>query len=254
MSQSETPLRYRLRRPGGDTDPSKVFNAPGVIVAIVLTNIAVFLLVAFAPYKIAYGIAEAGALNPARFFAGLNSNAGLLGITSPLIAHMFLHGGLFHLAMNMFFLLAFGSPIAKRMGAENALGTSGAFASASMFLTFYLLCGILGGLAFAIANAGEYTSLVGASGGVSGLLGGLVRFGFSRTTLFGPEDARFVKLFSRPVMTITLVILATNNPIASSMLGAMSGGVNIAWEAHLGGYFFGLLTYPFFERAARGLR
>ena len=31
-------------------------------------------------------------------------------------------------------------------------------------------------------------------------------------------------------------------------------GANIAWEAHLGGYFFGLLAYPFFERAAQGFR
>ena len=36
--------------------------------------------------------------------------------------------------------------------------------------------------------------------------------------------------------------------------GALAGGASIAWEAHIGGYMFGLLTYPFFDRLARALR
>ncbi len=245
---------YRLRRPGGEVDRSRIVNAPGVVLVIAGAIVAAFVLVAVAPERTARVAQEAAGLVPAAFARGPEANGGVLAMVSPLVTHMFVHAGIAHLAMNTFFLLAFGTPVARRMNADGALQSAGALASASMFLTFFLLSGAVGALAFVALHADEYTLLVGASGGVFGLLGGLVRFAFNRSTLFGPEAARFNSLTDRPVIGWTAFVLLTNNPVFAALLSPMAGGGGIAWEAHIGGYFFGLLTYPFFERAARGFR
>lgn len=245
---------YELRRPGGDVDRSRIVNAPGVVLVIAGAIVAAFALVAIAPERTARIAQQSAGLVPAVFAAGPAANGGLLSMLSPLVTHMFVHAGLAHLAMNTLFLLAFGTPVARRMNADRALQSAGAFASASMFLTFFLLSGAIGALVFIGMHADEYTLLVGASGGVFGLLGGLVRFAFNRSTLFGPEDARFNSLKDSPVIGWTAFVLLTNNPVFAALLSPMAGGGGIAWEAHIGGYVFGLLTYPFFERAARGFR
>jgi membrane associated rhomboid family serine protease len=254
MSQEGNRPSYRLKRPGGDVDRGRVFNAPGVVLLIAGATIAAFVILGFLDRDVRRVVETAGAVIPAVFMGGSEANNGVLSMLSPLIAHMFLHGGIMHLLMNTFFLLAFGTPVARRMGAEGALQSSSAFAAASMFATFYLLSGVAGALLFIALHADQYIFLVGASGGVSGLLGGLVRFAFNRSTLFGPEEARTSPLLSRPVLAWTTFILAFNNPVGAALLSPIAGGASIAWEAHLGGYFFGLLTYPFFERAARGFR
>lgn len=252
MRQNGRQPSYRMRRPGGDADPSRVFNTPGIVLFIALATLGAFLFLAFAPERTARLIEIAGAVIPGKFSKGVEVNHGVLPMLSPLIAHMFLHAGIAHLLFNLLWLVAFGTPVARRMGADGALQSAGAFAAASMFLTFYLLSGIAGALGFIALHADEYTLLVGASGGVSGLLGGLVRFAFNRSTLFGPEAARMSPLLSRPVLVWSGFVLAVNNPVAAALMSPMAGGASIAWEAHLGGYIFGLLTYPFFERAARG--
>lgn len=253
MSDGAEKPSYRLRRPGGDVDRNRIVNAPGIVLLIAGATIAAFLLLAFAPDRMARIAAQAAAVVPAVFVSGAEANGGVLAMLSPLIAHMFVHAGLAHLLINVLFLLAFGTPVARRMGADGALQSTSSFASASMFLTFYLLCGVFGALAFIALHANDLIPMVGASGGVFGLFGALSRFAFNRSTLFGPEEARFGSLRDPSVMGWVLFVVATNNPIAASLLSPMAGG-GIAWEAHLGGYFFGLITYPFFEKAARGFR
>jgi membrane associated rhomboid family serine protease len=257
MSDPRDQPSYRLRRPGGEVDPSRIFNTPGVVLAIVLLTVAVFVLMIILPDRTASIIEFAAAVLPLRLMAGPAANGGFLAMASPLIAHMFFHAGIAHLLMNMAFLLAFGTPVARRMGADNALKSSAAFASASLFLTLYLLSGIVGALTYVGLHVNDYALLIGASGGVSGLLGALVRFAFNRSTLFGPEAAKLSPLLSSGVLTWTGVFVGTNivfGAFGGALTGALSGDGNIAWEAHLGGYFFGLLAFPFFDRAARAFR
>jgi len=254
-SEQGEPASYRLRRPGGEIDRSRIINAPGIVLVIAGLIIGAFLFFIFAPRELSNSILASTVLIPARFSAGIEANGGALAMASPLITSMFIHGGIAHLVLNSFFLLAFGTPVARRIGADGALQSAGAFSSAVMFLTFFLLCGAAGSLAFIALNPAGQIPVVGASGGVYGLLGGLVRFAFNRSTLFGPEEARFNSLFDRPVLGWTAFVVLTNNPAFAALLSPMAGeGAGIAWEAHLGGYIFGLLAFPFFERAARGIR
>lgn len=253
MSDASEKPPYRLRRPGGEIDQTRIFNVPGVLLAIAGVTALFFVLMAFAPERMAQIIEVSAAVSPRRFLLGPERNGGLLEMVSPLITHMFVHANLPHLLFNSLWLLAFGAPVARRMGAENALQSTTAFASAALFLTFYLLSGVFGALTYIAAHSNELTLLVGASGGVSGLLGGVVRFAFNRSTLFGPEHATISPLTSRSVLTWTMIVILMN--VALGLFGGvLTGGADIAWEAHIGGYFFGLLAYPFFEHMARSFR
>src|SRR5216110_138035 len=78
---------------------------------------------------------------------------------STLVTSMFLHGGWAHLGGNMLYLWIFGDNLEKIMGHIR-------------FLIFYLVCGVAAGLAHIAFNAGSNMPTVGASGAISGVLGG----------------------------------------------------------------------------------
>lgn len=87
---------------------------------------------------------------------------------STLFTSMFLHGGWAHLGGNMLYLWIFGDNIEKAMGHVR-------------FLVFYLVCGLAAGLAHIAFNSASGVPTVGASGAISGILGGyLVLFPHNR--------------------------------------------------------------------------
>lgn len=250
MTDTSEKPPYKLRRPGGEIDQSRIFNVPGILLGLAGATVFFFIALRLAPDRAAYIFEYSAAVSPERFMRGPEGNGGLLAMLSPLIAHMFVHASVSHLFMNTAFMLAFGAPVARRMGTDNALKSTSAFASASLFLTFYFLSGIFGSLFYIALHANQPIYLVGASGGVSGLLGGLVRFAFNRSTLFGPEHATISPLTSPSVISWSIVVIAMNIFIGV-FGGGLVGGASIAWEAHIGGYLFGLITYPFFEHLAK---
>lgn len=80
-----------------------------------------------------------------------------------LITYQFIHNGWLHIIVNMWFLLIFGDNIEKKFGHAK-------------YLIFYLVCGIISGLAYIFTSANLTTSLVGASGAISGVLGAYMIF------------------------------------------------------------------------------
>lgn len=242
-----------LRRPGGEIDSNRFFNVPGVVLFIAVLNILVFAALVLLPYRFVDVLVKAGAVTPKWFLAGPEAHGGWLNMLSPLISHMFIHAGIMHVALNLLWMLAFGAPVARRMQTSDAMKSFSAFSRAGLFLTFYLLCGVAGALTFILAHPQEIVPMVGASGAVSGLLGGLVRFAFNRSTLFGPEYAAISPLTSKSVAIWSFFIVAMNVGIGV-FAGRLAGGGVIAWEAHVGGYLFGLFSYPMFERLSRAIK
>ncbi|MDQ7019981.1 MAG: rhomboid family intramembrane serine protease [Robiginitomaculum sp.] len=152
--------------------------------------------------------------------------------------HVFVHGGWLHLGMNILGLLAFGSPIARWL--ESSFGTrNGALA----FLLIFFLTAVAGalteGAVIALGNA-PGAVLVGASGGLMGLIGVLVRLNYGREYIPLP-------LFSRTVLMAALPWVGLNVLIAFFGMPGVSAAV--AWPAHLGGLFAGMvLAGPFAPR------
>lgn len=137
-----------------------------------------------------------------------------------LVTSLFLHGTLLHLVVNMLFLWNFGAKV------EEALGHA-------RFLAFYLASGVLAQLTDAFMRADSVVPVIGASGAISGLLGGFV-------LLHPRARLLLLLLFVIPVrMRAWVAILAW---MAVQFAFALYGDPtsSIAWWAHIGGFFAGL--------------
>ena len=191
------------------------FNAPWPAAALAAAIVGGYAIQEFLPPD---AVLNAFAFSP-RGLAG--------GQWPTLITALFLHGNWAHALMNAGLALAFGAPVARFFG----LRLQGVLA----FFGFYLLTGVLGNLAYAGFHWGGPGVLVGASGAVSGLMGGAARLIAGRGRV-GP-------IFSRAVFGIGGMWAAINVAIAifgSSLLPG-TNGAGVAWEAHIGGLLAGLL-------------
>lgn len=161
------------------------------------------------------------------------------------VTHILVHGGLAHLVINSAWLLAVGAPISKRMDGLR-------------FITFFVLCGVAGAALFLIVNPSLPAPMVGASGAISGLMAAVFRLMFAadgiegrRTLRENPADAPRLSLratfTNRRAMTAIGVWVMVNFLFAFG-LGGLSTPGGVAWEAHLGGFFAGLLAFDLFDR------
>ncbi len=226
----------------GPAGRQPVLNAPSVVLAAVAALALAHLALRFLPAPAAEAIEWAGAASPRRFFADLGRGA-LLGVL-PLATHMLLHNGFMHLVLNSLWLAAFGTPVARRLGASEKWRRDRR--ADLTFLMLFVLSGVAGALAYVILHPKSSAILIGASGGVSGLLGAFVRFGLEPRA----AQAGFSSLASQRVIiwTAAIVLLNVGFGAFAPLLGF--GAANVAWEAHLGGYAFGLLMFPAFARFA----
>lgn len=223
-----------------------VINAPPVVVA----TLGVFAAVHAA--RLLLGDEESArlllslAFIPARYGPHLMElPGGKLAAVTSFLTYMLVHGDAVHLLINSAWLLAIGSPVARRLGGPR-------------FLLFGVACGVTGALTFLVLNFGLLMPMVGASGAISGLMGGLMRFLFAALDRGGPallqEGARHVPSMPlaemlrdrRAVLTIG-VFLLLNVLLAVGIGGPTLDGA-IAWEAHVGGFLTGLVVFGAFDR------
>lgn len=223
-----------------------IFNAPGVVVAVLGVLVAVFLAAdptwGLLPDETRMWLFVLLAFVPERLGDAANTlPGGRLAAATQFVTHIFVHGDIMHLAINASWLLAMGTPVARRLGAVR-------------FLAFFLLCGVGGALLFLPFNAAP---MVGASGAISGLMGGALRFLFGPLTDGSPEPlaskAAHADLLSlRETLSDRRILIGIAawivlNIVAALALPSILDGVTIAWEAHLGGFFIGLLTFGLFD-------
>ncbi len=154
-----------------------------------------------------------------------------------LITSMFMHGGIAHIFGNMLFLFIFGDNIEDRIGHFR-------------YLIFYLVCGVLAGLAHVFATAsfaGNEASLLvpslGASGAISGVLGAyLLLFPTRRVTVLISWFVIQVPAFIAIGLWFVFQLISGLGMLGS---GSQQGGV--AYAAHIGGFIAGLLLIKVFE-------
>lgn len=167
-------------------------------------------------------------LGPRVFYLNLNQIHMLFGLVPAyvfgklfiwqLVTYMFLHGGTWHLVMNMFILWMFGSELERTWGTRE-------------FVKFYFIAGIGAGIVNAIFGmfnpASSHIPVIGASGAIYGIL-------VAYAILF-PE--RYVYIyFLIPVKVKYLVIFLIGLEFLSTYRPD-----GVAHFAHLGGALFGFL-------------
>ena len=130
-----------------------------------------------------------------------------------IITYMFVHAWLAHLAFNLFTLWMFGPRL------EHAWGTR-------TFTQFYLWCGLGGAVAHLLFA--QHSSVIGASGAISGVL---VAY-----AIHWPDEE--VYLFGVIPMKSRWLIAAM---IGMNIIFALSPSSRIDWTAHVGGMGFGWL-------------
>lgn len=155
-----------------------------------------------------------------------------------LVTAMFMHGGLAHIAGNLWFLYIFGDNV------EDYLGHG-------LYLAFYLIVGVLASLTHVFVSQVSGGNLLvpslGASGAISGVLGAyMILYPFRRVTVI-----LFRVLTEVPAWAAIGIWFAFQLIEGAGALGGKQGGV--AYGAHVGGFVFGgamLMTYLAARRTA----
>ena len=230
-----------------------IFNVPGVILAMIALLAAVHAARVYLLSDDDDTLATlAMAFIPARYTGAMEQLPGGLwsALYSP-FTHMLVHADATHLGLNSAWLLVFGTFVARRLGVLRTI-------------VFTIVTGLAGVVAFAAVHWGALLPMVGASGAVSGLMGGAIRLMHAVMRVGAMRDmavaAQFVPLGSVPealrdrqVLTIIGVTLVINLALGASgnLLTPGSGG--IAWEAHVGGFLAGLLGFGLIDPGPKPL-
>jgi len=149
-----------------------------------------------------------------------------------LLTSMFLHAGWFHLAANILYLTVFGLPVEKRLGS-------------ALFATIYVASGIVGGLAYLLAQPGSMTPAIGASCAISGIIAANLVL-FPGATLGSIAPVLFLHVVeSTPTLLLLLLWLAAQ---LFSSVASLTTSTGVAWWAHLGGFACGLVLAPLVRR------
>lgn len=210
---------------GDDNTQRRLF--PVITWLLVVINVLVFLLELAGGDEFIY----TWSFTPAYF----SENPTAFFIT--IFTSMFMHAGWLHLGGNMLYLLIFGDNVEDRFGHFK-------------FLIFYILCGMAATFAqYVLAPYVEVPNL-GASGAIAGVLGAylILMPGQRIRVLLGMWIVRLPAILVIGAW-IGLQLLSGIGTLAS--MSASKGGV--AYMAHIGGFFAGVLLTFFFRKRQRSI-
>ncbi|MCU0527276.1 MAG: rhomboid family intramembrane serine protease [Elainella sp. Prado103] len=210
-----------------------------VTYALIILNVLVFIYEASLMGPRLESFFDTWAIVPAELTASLAGSPrySVAAESITLITSQFLHGGLLHLGGNMLYLWIFGNNVEDEMGHTR-------------FLIFYLLCGVLAGLAQYVFAAGSAVPSLGASGAIAGVMGAyILRYPQARIVALIPI---FIIFFTFRVPALLFLgfwfvqqaFYGLASLGAPANIGMESGG--IAYWAHAGGFIFGAVLGPIF--------
>ncbi|MDQ6917391.1 MAG: rhomboid family intramembrane serine protease [Pseudomonadota bacterium] len=193
---------------------------PPITTALIVANVVMFLLQSIAP-----GIVVPLALWP---FAASASAIGASFGPWQLITYAFLHGGLVHLAFNMFALYMFGSAIEQVFGPRR-------------YLIYYLVCVVSAALSQLLVASlmSDIYPTVGASGGVFGLL---LAYG-----MYFPNNRVMLLFPPIPMPARVFVFVYAAIELYLGVTGTQAG---VAHFAHLGGMIGGFIMLRYWRLSA----
>ena len=233
-----------------------MFNVPPVVIA----TVAVLVLVhAFRMFALADAedmqFLLTFAFIPARYDTNL-----LVGGSFPggfgadlwtFFTYAFLHADLLHIGLNLAWLLPFGTALARRFGAWR-------------YVVFMLVTAAAGALAHLASHPGAMVPMIGASAAISGRHGGGDALHFpgarpARTVAGGrrqwrglprPGPAAHGDVSRRALPAVPRVWIGLNALFGLGTVSFGEEGQQLAWQAHIGGFFAGLLLFTAFDPVA----
>jgi membrane associated rhomboid family serine protease len=238
--------------PDGPREP--ILTLPGALSAYVLVLAVVHLRVLLPPELENWTIDAFGFI-PKRY------DSTLLAIDFPggagakvwtFVTYSLLHANLSHIGFNVLWLLPFGSALARRFGAIR-------------FFVFMAVTAAAGALAHLLTHEHGVAPMIGASASVSGTMAAAIRFAFVKGSFLsfsrGDADAAarvpalslIRALRNARVLAFLAVWFGVNIIFGLGSIAIGTDGASVAWQAHIGGFFAGLLLFSLFDPVPRAL-
>ena len=226
-------------------DDNPTYSTPFVTLGLISLNVAAWILIqgmghdpalqdsvcrlGFIPGSLLGGIPPGTEIS---LGYGISCRLGGFPAWATVLTSMFMHGGWLHLLGNVWFLWVFGNNIEDSTGHLR-------------FLVFYLVCGVVAALTQALADPRSAIPMVGASGAISGVMGGYI--------VLYPKVRVHMLIFLGIFITRIAVpaYLMLGYWFVLQLLGSIprvaaeSGGV--AFLAHAGGFVAGMLLVLVFR-------
>jgi membrane associated rhomboid family serine protease len=167
------------------------------------------------------------------------------------VTYSLLHANLSHIGFNILWLLPFGSALARRFGAVR-------------FFLFMAVTAVAGALAHLLTHEHAVAPMIGASASVSGTMAASMRFAFVRGSFLsfnrGDADAAarvpalsLSRALRDPrVLAFLAIWFGVNIIFGVASIAIGLDGASVAWQAHIGGFFAGLLLFSLFDPVRRG--
>jgi len=230
------------------TQSEPALNVPRSVAGVAALLTGVQIVKGFLPHEMRITLLLALAFIPARYSgAAPELPGGYLTAVTSFVTYMTVHAGWVHLVVNLLWMLAFGSAVARRMGDL-------------AFLYFSVLCGIAGAFTHLLFHLGELVPVVGASAAISGQMAGALRFMFGARPLPGQRMPDFVEaprmslgqtLSDTRFLLFLVIWVGLNAYFGLSSVRIAGEEGSIAWEAHIGGFLCGLLIFGAFDKGGR---
>jgi membrane associated rhomboid family serine protease len=226
-----------------DENPTEI--TPYVTVAIIVVNVAVWMLVQHAGTGVgfleslcAYGAIPGeitGALAPGTWVPLGPAQCRIDGTGSwSLLTSMFMHGSWMHIIGNMWFLWIFGGNVEDAMGPVR-------------FVLFYLLCGVAAAALQVAADPSSQIPMVGASGAIGGVMGAYVLL-YPRVHV----HMLFILVFYVTTFAVPAFLMLGYWFLVQVLSGVATygnDGGGVAFWAHIGGFVAGgVLVFLFRDR------
>ncbi|MGA2289524.1 rhomboid family intramembrane serine protease [Bradyrhizobium sp.] len=166
------------------------------------------------------------------------------------VTYSLLHANLTHIVFNVLWLLPFGSALARRFGTVR-------------FFAFMAVTAAAGALAHLLTHEHALAPMIGASASVSGTMAAAIRFAFVQGSFLsfnrGDADAAarvpalsLVRALRDPrVLAFLAVWFGVNIIFGAGSLAIGTDGASVAWQAHIGGFFAGLVLFSMFDPVPR---
>ncbi len=231
-----------------------ILTLPGALTAYIALLVVIHVVRALLPPEWDYWTIEMFGFIPKRYDSSLLAEA-LPGGTGARIwtflTYSLLHANLGHILVNVLWLLPFGSAVARRFGALR-------------FFLFMAVTAIAGAAAHLVTHEHAIAPMIGASASVSGAMAAAIRFAFVRGSFLslrrGDADAAaqvpalplWRALRDPRVVAFLAVWFGINLIFGAGGIGVGGEDVSVAWQAHIGGFFAGLLLFSIFDPARRG--
>jgi membrane associated rhomboid family serine protease len=232
-----------------------MFNIPAVVVGTIavlalIHAVRVWLL----PLSVEREVILLFAFIPARYDAAVAAAVGLPDAPGAAIwsfvTYALIHADVWHLGLNVVWLLPFGSALARRFGPGR-------------FLAFMVVTAAAGAVAHLAVHFGEVFPMVGASAAISGAMAAAMRFAFQRG---GPLTAWHTQTEASYRIPAVSLLDSLRDPRFLAFVAVWFGinavfglggmqlddGQTVAWEAHIGGFVAGVLLFSLFDPVGRG--